>query len=81
MHVFRSLSENNGMFLIQNNVFNTRYINIIILPNISFTHSSQSVRWMGSTAWNELPPDIRHLQQFQVAFKYKIKKFLVETVE
>ena len=65
----------------QNNSYNTWSINMIILPNISSTHSRQSVRWTGSTAWIELSPNIRHLHQSQAAFKYKLKKFLIESAQ
>ena len=71
-------------------VLQKRIIRAISYKNISYPPVLKSLknyfcliygRWMGSTAWHELPPDIRHLQQFQAAFKWKLNTFLIEIVE
>ena len=49
---------------------------VIVLPNIVTTHSMQSVRWVGSKNFNDLPEDIRSIPNLDT-FKSHVKRILI----
>ena len=49
---------------------------VIALPNIVTSHSRQSVRWVGSKNFNDLPQDIRSLLNLDT-FKSHVKRILI----
>ena len=75
------MHSSSNIFSFQTNIYNTRAsnANIVSLPNIFTTHSRQSARWVGAREWNGLPDDVRHLHQSTSTFKYKVKRYLVNS--
>ena len=80
LHVYKSLQTGNNLFTIyvQNN-YNTRLANTrsVVMPNIIFSHSRQSVTWIGAQLWNRLPRELRDVQTYG-AFKFKLKRWLLD---
>ena len=81
LYVFKSMHSSSNIFSFQTNIYNTRTsnANIVSLPGIFTTHSRQSARWVGAREWNGLPDDVRHLHQSTSTFKYKVKRYLVNS--
>ena len=75
---FKSLAAHGPHFTPYICPYNTRLstMTTVALPNIVSTHSRQSVRWVGSRLWNELPEDIRS-QETNYSFKFKLKRHLL----
>ena len=78
IYVFKSMQRNEGTFTHRFYNRNTRESSLALLeiPTVRTNHSQQNISFIGATFWNQLPREMRMLENLS-EFKKHLKHFLL----
>ena len=80
LFVYKSIFNNSNSFFSQYvGNYNTRLstMSVPAIPNITSSHSRQSIRWVGTRLWNDLPLEFRDGEISYDSFKFRLKRLLL----